>query len=342
MFIPRYLLPQFSLEELGRLQDRWNTPRGEACQEQIVRMIKSGAGKNFLEPARQQGSLPILEGDSDLRGFEILDLDADFPKGDNFRTIDFRYACFYHSTFRNATFLQTRFSFTSLHKCTFADCQFGSSGFYAAELEEVRFMNCVFMDRSTMTHCEFKRVTCQDCFFAERQFHDCRFDEQTFVTSPLERPRDTAWQVRLDQTRFAELHKGAKEAYRAGGVSKLAREYFFRERQCITRHNTQGLLGKMRGHFLECVAGYGVRPVRVLRAMLCVFLLFTVVFGVRFGFPKGLLLSAGAFFTFGGNIQELESVCILWTIGYIAESFLGICLIAMFITVLANMWFAER
>ncbi len=93
---------------------------------------------------------------------------------------------------------------------------------------------------------------------------------------------------------------------------------------------------------MELISGYGLKPMRVLASMSTLFLLFTIVFVISVGSLDGVLLSAGAFFTFGGNIERLQNLNPIFILMYVTESCLGIALMALFTTVLAKYWFAER
>jgi hypothetical protein len=148
--------------------------------------------------------------------------------------------------------------------------------------------------------------------------------------------------LKLNKSNLAEIFKGIKEGYIAGDVIKKAREYFFKEKQSITKHNSKKLREKISGYFLELISGYGIKPFRVFLSMLTIFVIFSIVFIARIGFSEGLLLSAGAFFTFGANTNYLQTLGTLFKIVYIAEPFFGISLMALFITVLANYWFREK
>ena len=141
---------------------------------------------------------------------------------------------------------------------------------------------------------------------------------------------------------LAEIFKSIREGYVAGRVYGKARRYFLEENKAITLHNTKGLRQKLGRLFLELITGYGVRPLRVLATMLAVFAIPSVLFMAKLGFSEGLLLSAGAFLTFGANTYHLSALCGLFKIVYVAESFCGILLMALFIIVLANLWFSEK
>lgn len=76
--------------------------------------------------------------------------------------------------------------------------------------------------------------------------------------------------------------------------------------------------------------------------MLTVFVVCSSFFMLKLGAGEGLILSAGAFFTFGASTNHLRVLCLPFRILYVGEAFIGISLIALFITVLARRWFADR
>jgi uncharacterized protein YjbI with pentapeptide repeats len=343
MFTPLHLLPQYNAQEFNKYYDRWNTRDGRIIRDRILQVIRDGAGEDFLLWKFEQGNLGFLENMHDLKGLVLYQEDINFPTADNFKAIDFSYASFYSTKLRNATFFETSFSFLRLSNCEFINCVFSFTTFYGATLERTRFINCDFIDHDSFNNCNLRNVKFENCFIPTNFFFDCKFDEQTAVNDPLDEPLIMGGsRPRLKKAELAEIFKGIKEAYMAGNVINQARRYFFKERQCITRYNAKSLREKMGGFFLELVAGYGIKPFRVLLTMLTIFTVFSLLFIVSFGFSDGLLLSAGGFFTFGANTHYLLTACDLWKVLYIAESFFGISLMALFITVLANLWFKEK
>lgn len=343
MFTPIHLLPRYSAERYEKYKDRWNHGEGPTVQEKVLQMLKDGAGEDFLEWDFQNGRLPILEHEGDLRGLTIFGMEIDFPHEDNFTGVDFSYTSLYHTILRHGTFSDTNFSFTKFYNCEFVNCRFALTHFYGATLEKSRFVGCDFLEHDDMVNCDLKNVTMSKCFYNASFFDDCRFDQQTTIDDPLKSPNDTAWfRLQLEKQELAEIFRVIKEGYRAGQVSKKARMYFLKQRKAITRYNTDALPEKARAYFLEIIAGYGISPLRVLMSMLIVFLAFSVAFTIKIGFLNGFLLSAGAFFTFGANTQFLQDIGAIWYIVYILESFFGIAFMALFVTVLANLWFGER
>lgn len=341
MFIPIYRLPQYSSTELDKYRNRWEDEHGRRLGEHILRMIREGAGEDFLQWEFEQGRLGFLEDMWDLKGFRIFDEQFDFPPRDTFETINFSYASFYHSKFRNATFSQPIFNFAEIYNCEFVNCVFSFVTFFGCSIEKTKFIACEFVERNSMTNCSFSEVKFENCYFVRRLFFDCKFDENTIIDEPAQVPQ-TMTNHRLDKKDLAEILKGIREGFMAGEVSKKWRRFLFRERQCTTRFNARNWREKATGFFLEIVTGYGLKPFRVFGAMLTTFLLFSVIFVCQIGLWEGLLLSAGAFFTFGANSQYLWKMGGWAKVLYIAEAFFGLSLLALFITVLVNYWFRER
>jgi uncharacterized protein YjbI with pentapeptide repeats len=310
MFVRRDLLPHYDLKDQRKYKNRWQTPSGRKFQEKILKMIRDGAGEDILQWDFEGGRLGILESGWDLRGLVFSKEDIVFPKADNFSKIDFSYASFYHSKLRNATFFDTVTSFARVYNCQFVDCVFSSAEFYGTTFQKVKFINCAFVGGNSFTNCEFRDVQFQGCFVSNRVFFDCRFDEETVINDPPDRPLTLYAGVHnLDRVNLVEIYKGIKDAYAAGAAFEQARKYLFKERSSITRYNSKALIQKAKGLFLEIVAGYGLKPLRVLIAMLIMFAIFSLLFMFRFGIWDGLFVSAGAFFTFGAKAQSLEHVC---------------------------------
>jgi len=342
MFTSINLLPPLHRKELKKYQERWNDSDGLRLRDKILKMIRNGAGEDFLQWDFEQGKMGFLENMWDLRGIDIHQEDINFPYGDNFEGIDFSYAKFYHSKFKNAVFISTAFNFTTLHNCEFINCIFLFTGFYGSTSEKTKFINCDFIEGDKITNCDFRQSKFVNCFYLGRLFFDCRFDETTSIDIPIDEPSSTAEGIRLNKTELAEIYSGIKESYVAGDAVKQSRQYFFKQKQCLTRHNVNNLREKIGGYFLELIAGYGIKPSRVLLSMLVTFLFYSSFPMVKLGIADGLMLSAGAFFTFGANSNYLQTLCLPFKVLYIAEAFSGISLIALFITVLAKLWFGEK
>lgn len=345
MFTSRDLLPDRHFDKTQIYRDRWNDSVGEAIHKKVMELLNAGAGEHFLSGPYERGELPILEDYLDLRGIEIFRFEKEFPLSDNFKGIDFSFSTVYHSTFRGATFLSPVFSLVEFHNVHFIDCTFLHANFYSSTFQKTCFTGCDFIEHDYFRNSEFEDCRFERCFFPKNSFIDCKFDERTDIGEPSQNPRiPTATGLALDKKDLAEIYKGIREAYRAGEVAEKALKYFVKEKQAITRYNTPLCVGKASGYVLEYVTGYGVRPSRVLATMLVTFVAFWILFAISLGdgLEKALLLSAGAFFTFGAATDVLVPSYMWMKIVYVAEAFLGVSLMATLITVLANRWFSEN
>lgn len=340
MFTPIHQLAKQDRKEAARYRERWNSPEGQALADDLRVRIRNGAGEDFLQWDFEQGRLGFLEDYHDLRGLELQGEDITFPRGDNFENVDFSYASWYNCTFRSACFI-SRFNFTRLFRCEFRDCTFAFNSFFGSQLEHVTFVNCQFVENNSFDNCDCVDLQVRKTFFSEDLFTDCRFDAETLVEDPTAKPFDFG-DLTLDRRRLASIFRGLKEAYDAGGVHATARTYFFRQMQAARRFNSNSRLQRTAGLSLELLAGYGVRPLRVLRAMAFILLLSIGAFSFHWGLKGGLALGAGAFFTFGARTDLLSSAGLGWWLAYVVTSLAGVSLTALFVTVLANVWLRER
>jgi hypothetical protein len=85
-----------------------------------------------------------------------------------------------------------------------------------------------------------------------------------------------------------------------------------------------------------------VRPMRVFTTTALIFVAYSLVFVHEYGIKLGMLVSAGAFCTFGSSSNVIANAPYWVEMVYIMESFTGISLMALFMTVLVNLWFRER
>jgi hypothetical protein len=306
-------------------------------------MIREGAGEDFLQWEFEKHNLGFLESMCDLKGMNIFKENLNFEGARSgwFEAIDFSYAQFYHSTFRRAEFNPATFDFARIYNCEFIDCTFSFAGFLGSTLEKVKFTNCNFIEHTSFTNCGFTTAEFANCFLPESIFSDCRFDANTRVSDPIDKPHG-GWTLTLDKKKLAGIFQGIKEAYSAGGVVKQVRKYFFRQNQTITRHSSDNIWDCMVGYFLELLTGYGVRPLRVLAVLVLLVVTDTLIFSLKVGFSNALILATGGFFTFGGYVDLLKGLSIWYRIAYICTAFTGMFLTGLYVTVLANVWFRER
>lgn len=339
MFTPIHVLLEPRRTEMRHYRSRWQTEEGSNLAYTITALIRRGAGEDFLQADFQHGNLGFLEDEWDLKGISLGALDVEFPTADNFEAIDLSYAMLFGCKFTNATIVGTRFMFADLRNCEFINCVFATSTFYAASLMDVTFTNCDFIEYDTILNCDLNHVTFRDCFLCTNIFSECRFDQTTAVDNPRPGPT-SAFKVKLPNTELAQIYGAISAAYAAGDAIGLSRLYFFKQNQAITRHNTEDRMRKLGRFFLELTSGYGMNPWRAFLTMVAIFCLFSGLFAAGFSPWQGLLLSAGAFFTFGANAEQLADASSIWTLIYILECFLGLSSMAMFVTVLARYWFA--
>lgn len=342
MFTSIDRLPRLNPEEQARYRRRWEEGQGTALRDTVLGMIRDGAGEDFLQREFEGGRLGFLEDMLDLKGLKIFDEQFDFPGGDTFEAIDFSYAEFWHSTFNNAVF-NCSIAFARVYNCEFRRCIFSFNHCYGTTFDKSRFVECDFVESNTFTNCSFRETSFDNCFMPTRVFFDCSFDQTTRIgassPSPFRMNRDS---FKVDLKNASDIFNGIKDGYRGGGVSDKAREYFFRQMQATTRHNTATKPERWFGFLKEYVAGYGVRPLRVLGIMLGALLLSTIIFSDAVGAADGFILAAGGLFTFGAKADLLTNIHPVYRAIYVATAFAGISLTALFITVLANVWFREQ
>lgn len=331
-FVPLHLLPAFDRDKAQRYRSRWETDEGRRLADDLRIRIRNGAGEDFLLRDLQAGYLGFLENENDLKGIELFKEDIEFPADeDNFEAIDLSYARIWHSKFHNGQFSGS-FAFSRLYNVEFVGCHFSFVSFYGAELTGVRFVDCEFGEQVRFVNADVKESAFVRCRLHDTPFSSCRFDistrlENTDVPSPPERVR---------------LLSSIKEAFSAGGCHTESRDYFFREMHVATR-----LGGRCRREFwlglmAEYVAGYGVRPGRTMLTMLGVLLLAWVVFGIRTDSSTGLMIAAGALFTFGAFANDVLAFGLPYAAFYVAVSFAGVALAGTLVTVWANRWLRER
>jgi hypothetical protein len=334
------LLPSYDSAIAMTARQRWEDALGQAIHRKITDLIRGGAGENFLQYEFESGRLPLLKNPWDLRGFHMMNEAIDFPKGDSFENIDFSYSTLWHSTYGGACFPQTRFDFARLYNIKFKGCLFALANFYGCSFEKCTFDNCDFIECDGFTNCEFSETTFKQCFFSENMFKNCKFDETVkFECKGVNLkfgllPRANNCNEKMKEKQISGVYRGIKDGFLAGEIYKDARKYLFVQKQSYTRYNSRG---KFFDFALEYCAGYGLKPQRVLYVFGLLFALFFVWFWFRLGrADESLLISAGAFLTFGAKVELLDRLSFADEIIYVLAAFLGVSLIASFITVLAS------
>src|SRR5215467_11435932 len=208
MFTPIDRLPLYDPDQQGKYRRRWDEEIGQALRQKILKMIRAGAGEDFLQSEFEGGHLGFLENMWDLKGLDIFEENFVFPDDDTFEAINFSHGRFYHSTFENAVF-SCSLDFVRVYNCEFRRCIFSFNHFYGAVLEKVKFIDCEFIEGDGFTNCDLRDVTFRNCFVHGRLFYECRFDELTRVGDPVLKAFRTRRSEFKNETR-AEVCKGLK------------------------------------------------------------------------------------------------------------------------------------
>jgi len=334
MFYPIHLLPDYQQPE--RIMKRWQLDVGKRYHSELVTAVKQGQIREYSdEEYIERDYYKEFESQNDYRCIELKQLKVTFSAGDNFKGLDFSYGSFLSCEFKNATFFGNQFNFTNFKNCKFENCTFVLNRAKGATFHNVSFAKCDFDDKNSLINCDLSNVAIENCYFYRNIFTDCRFMPDTRITQVSETPNNGGSST-LTNSELWAIYRGFKEAYASGQATSRYKEYYIKERQALTKHNTESRVEKFWNYVLELMTGYGVRPFRTFCSLVFVYLAYSLVYLIRFCAPKAFFISAGAFFTFGGDADSIKDLSGLWKMMYISESFFGISLIALFITVLAN------
>lgn len=341
MFTPIYLLPQYNEAELNRYRDRWETDEGLETSQRVLELIRNGAGEDFLQWDFENGRLPLLESMSDLKGL-YLHGDFDFPDDETFEVIDFSYALISNAKMHNAAFPSTRGAFTEFVRCIFSNCSFRGAKFFGATFDECEFVECDFLWGCEFVNCDFTGGRFSRAFFERNVFVNCRFSETVDINSGKLEAHGTARPQAdpapsLDRPERSGIFRAIKEAYAAGRVGNMEDRYFVKEMEAIT--SAAPWKARPGRYFLQVVTNYGVAPFRVGGAMAAILFAGGLLFAREVGLRDGLVISAGAFFTFGVNASALAELPPAFSVLYVVEAFFGLSATALFITLLAARWF---
>lgn len=337
MFQSIHLLPLYDPKESQKLQERWETSGGKKDEEYVIDQIKKGAGENFLQWDFEQGKFSVLKHDRDLRGLTLWKLDVDFPLADNFKAIDFDFSTWWHSKFTRGS-LHFSLSFAKVYNCEFHSSMFRFFKAYGTTFEKCKFVDCDFIEHSSFLNCEFIDCEFRNLFFLDRPFQDCSFDSNTHFIGNLENSKphhSSNSSMVLDLKQLPEMYKSIKEAFLAGGVITQYRRYYFLQRQAERKN----CLGWAKGSLWiqEVLTGYGVLILRPVWASIMIIILFAMIYSCDQHATQPFLMSFAAFFTMGDVPQ---STPFNWL--FVLEGALGIGVFALYITILANLWFSDR
>lgn len=343
MFVPIHLLPLLNPKERDKYQKRWQEADTFANQKKVAKAIRDYGNEDFL--SRECSELiesGFLESETDLKGFQVQGEEFSLRNDwDNFKYIDFRYAEFYNSTFENATFFGANLDFSRLYKCRFVRCGFHFTSLYAATLEGVQFEECDFAQRTSFVNCEAINTKFVKCFFQEPALRDCQFDSDTVVEQLADRSNRWPANSLPPNSQRAEMLRGIADAYYAGRAIERGEAATLASARARTRHNTSGWRWLLRLVIGDLLLGYGLRPLRPLFAMCAVFGVAAVLFANAIGLGPGTMLAAGALLTFGAGTNALDALPWPYRVVYIVTAFLGVSLLALFISA-ASAYFTSR
>ncbi|MEW6439267.1 MAG: pentapeptide repeat-containing protein [Pseudomonadota bacterium] len=340
------LLPNNDVKEARELRDRWQGEAGEAIYDRVMTLIRAGAGEDFLQYEFEAGKLDFIRDQWDLAGMQFFDENITFPEGDSFENIDFSFAKFWHSTFDGACFPQTHFSFASFYNVTFKKCVFMLAHFYGCRIQKCTFEDCSFVEGNGFSNCEIDDSQFNNCFIYENIFRNCKFNENVRLHNQREPlifgliPKAHGFNEKLEPTQISGIYKGVKDGFSAGEVVSQMHRYLFLQRQAYTRFNSTK---KFSAYLWEYLAGYGLRPLRVLATLIILFFVFSAWFWFRTtSLSDSLLLTSGAFLTFGAKTNLLDHLSFFDRALYMGAAFIGMSLTALFVTVLANVLLKDR
>jgi hypothetical protein len=342
MYTPIHALRQSADADARQARGRWDTPEGQATLERVMELIDSGAGEDFLQADFEAGRLPALTDMWDLKGIYVGNQEWTFPPEDTFEAIDFSFGKFHKVSFTNALF-QSTFKFALFKECRFVNCSFQFTYFYGTEFDDVEFEGCDFLEFNDLVNCQLTRTRFNSSYYAANLFTDCSFDRACELAPSTPKPVNVSSLGVGSGTGFlVELYRSVKEAYNAGGAPERSRDYYYKQMEAARLHQTPGKWDRTLAFAFKWIAGYGVRPLRVLATIAALYVLAAAIFKTAFDLPTSLLLAAGALFTFGARAEQLASVPWPYSVVYGLTSFGGIALTALFVTVLAAVFLRER
>ncbi|MCK4653029.1 MAG: pentapeptide repeat-containing protein [Candidatus Cloacimonetes bacterium] len=280
MFIPVSQLYQYKPEEHKKVTERWKTKEGKLNYEHIIKLIREGAGKHFLQSDWENGKFgDLLDDFTDLRGFEFWKENINFPPNvDNFVVLDFSYSNFWHSTFKNMTY------HSDCYFGRFYNCQFVKSNFHFAYFMGCTFENCSFEDVDFIQHCLFDNcifinTKFNNYFFPDRLFENCKFTSSVELNDPSFIPIDKNWKLEFNLKNLEGFYISIREAYKDGGAHDKEWNYYYKAKHASTRYNNKGFIDKYtKLIFNELLIGYGEKPTNCLKVSVFILILFAFLY----------------------------------------------------------------
>lgn len=313
MYIDISQLREFDSSESEKVTNRWHSGNGFECFKHIEKLIKDGAGEDFLTYDFQEGILKnFLDDEWDLRGIRLHSIDLNYPSGDTFQGINFSYGKFKNCVFKGCMF-DASFYFVRFVNCQFIDCIFANSFFKGCYFEDCKFDEIDFFAGERISNCVIANTEFLDFFSPHNLFTDCKITDSSFFQKPLSKPNKIGNELFEDKSLsnfYNQLNLGSKES----GAFKKASDYRYKSEKAHTRFNSKSFFEKWKRILIdELIIGYGERPSRTLFTSVFVIVLFASFYLLQgfsideanTGFTETINYTIN-FADFGDNIFSIE------------------------------------
>ncbi|MFM7468243.1 MAG: hypothetical protein ACKO37_01930 [Vampirovibrionales bacterium] len=233
-----------------------------------------------------------------------------------------QYAHIQDGVYEDCAFLITTLDWVTFERCTFRRCFFKSCLIEHTRFMDAIFEQCIFEGSMSFHNCQFegsgntdteKQAGFYDCTGID-VFMDCWFNRWISFTG------NTSKQL-------FSFYDQLQSAYRAGDALSQARYYAFQLEAIYTRKQH----GRYRYLRLadEYITGYRLRPIRILMSILACLAFFATVYSLtmpelQHSPDKAMMLSAGAFYTFGMVEGTQVTLHHGLAVIFVFEAFLGI------------------
>jgi hypothetical protein len=340
MFQPINSLPLYNPKTKHDLKKRWDTQQGLADYAKILAIIKNSTEDVFISKMLQEYKFKTMEYYGDFRGLDFWTKQITSPQNFIFgEAINYSYARWIDSIFTRVDF-GCNLSFSHLQNCSFKNCSFKYFDCYGAIFEACHFQNCDFLKTTSFVNCKFIGCKFENPFIDTILFIDCSFDNTTTFSKNLENIRANDHYNEspvFHQRELPEIFKSIKNGYLAGDVYKQYRKYYFLQKK-FERIFCKSLSEKAVSLTQEIITGYGVRPQNIFVVSMVTVALFSWFYTMDSHTTLNPWLMSFSAFTTIGNIPLTFPFDFL----FVLEGILGIGFGALFITVLANIWFSEK
>lgn len=273
----------------------------------------------------------------DLRGIYVHDITLNnINRNDNFKNdVDFSYSSFKNSTFKKCLWGAIS-NYTEFENCIFENCIFTYARWNGCSFKNCQFKGCDFVNNCIFYKCNFANVKFEKYFFNEDFFNNCTFNFNV-VLKDID-TYSTRYKKSINYEQIVTHNFSLKNAYKAGHVTNKCREYYYKYCAAKTRYDTSLTVPeRFYRLFLECISGYGVKPLRPLILSIVLIVVFAIIFSYSKPISQTLFISASGFLNLGSS----NDLAYPYNIGLLIEQFLGFSTLGLYITTLANKWFTN-